>query len=64
MIFEKFGELEKLKDQDKVEFEELFNFHRDGVNVDQNGEGNLQKTNFYFDVSSYAGILDGGPGPD
>lgn len=38
-IFDESGEVEKLKDQDELDFEELLQFHRDSVNVDQNSEG-------------------------
>lgn len=52
------NELEKLRDWVKAAFEELLQFHKDGVNAEQDGVGNLEKTNFDFDVSGDAGVLD------
>lgn len=45
-----------MKDQDEVEFEELLQFHDDGINADQNGDGNLEQTNFDFDVIGDVGF--------
>lgn len=53
-----------MKDQDVDEFEEPLQFHNDGVNVDQDGEINLEQTNLDFDVLGNAYVPDKGPGPE
>lgn len=63
MIFHESSKLEKLKDQDKAKFEKFLQFCRDGVNVDQNGDGNLGQTNLDFDIIGDASVSDKGPNP-